>query len=110
VDDPALDAVLATLDRKRHKSIPPPEVEKIWLVVSYDRKDEAKKIGARWSPADRSWWLPAANAEVIDKARTLDSTPRVIHRRAYQVSSGASPKHRPVYRPRGIKKGMWSEP
>jgi hypothetical protein len=46
LDDPALDAALATLDRKPHKSIPPPEVEKIWLAVSYDRKDEAKKIGA----------------------------------------------------------------
>jgi uncharacterized protein DUF5710 len=71
LDDPALDAALATLDRKRHKSIPPPEGEKIWLAVSYDRKDEAKKIGARWSPVDRSWWLPAANADAIDKARTL---------------------------------------
>jgi hypothetical protein len=71
LDDPALDAALATLDRKRHTSIPPPEVEKIWLAVSYDRKDEAKKIGARWSPADRSWWLPAANADAIDKAHTL---------------------------------------
>jgi len=53
LDDPALDAALATLDRKRHKSIPPLEGEKIWLAVSYDRKDEAKKKGARCSLAVR---------------------------------------------------------
>jgi hypothetical protein len=34
-----------------------------------------------------------------------DAAPRTI-----KLGGGASPKHRPVYRPRGIKKGMLSEP
>jgi hypothetical protein len=71
LDDPALDAALSSLDKKRHKSTSQLQVAKIWLTVSYDQKEEAKKIGARWSSADRSWWLPADSADAIDQARLL---------------------------------------
>jgi hypothetical protein len=71
LDDPELDVVLTRLDKKRHKSGPKLEVEKVWLAVPYERKEEAKKLGARWSPTDKAWWLPSGNDAVIAKARKL---------------------------------------
>lgn len=78
LDDPQLDAALARLDKKRHKSgavggepkIGPP-TELVFLKVAFARKDEAKRLGARWSPLDKKWWLPAENAAAIDEARDL---------------------------------------
>jgi hypothetical protein len=78
LDDTALDDPLARLNRKRHKTgtarEPKPEVERVRLKVPYERKDEAKKLGARWSPADRAWWLPADKTEAMAKARDLGFT------------------------------------
>jgi hypothetical protein len=71
LDDPALDAALARLDKKRNKLGAKLEVEKVWLAVPFARKEEAKKLGARWSPADKAWWLPAGDATAIAKARQL---------------------------------------
>jgi len=71
LDDPALNTALAHLDKKRHKSKPKLEVDKVWLVVPFERKDEAKILGARWSPADKAWWLPADNSIAITKAQKL---------------------------------------
>ena len=71
LDDPALDVALARLDKKRHKSGPKPEVKKVWLTVPFERKEAAKNLGARWSPTDKAWWLPAGNDTVIAKARKL---------------------------------------
>jgi hypothetical protein len=30
----------------------------VWLAVPYERKDEAKAMGARWNPAQKQWWMP----------------------------------------------------
>ncbi|WP_228019487.1 DUF5710 domain-containing protein [Phyllobacterium pellucidum] len=70
--------MLALLDKKRHKSGPrqgAEQVEKVWLVVTYARKDEAKKLGAQWSPTEKSWWLPASYSVAIDEARKLSFLP-----------------------------------
>jgi hypothetical protein len=74
LDDPAIDEALATLDRKRHKTPPQSTTGRFWLSVPYERKEEAKRLGARWSSAERSWWLPADNIEAIDRARILGFT------------------------------------
>ena len=71
LDDPLLDEVLSRLDNKRHKNVPKRQVEKVLLAVPFERKDEAKKIGARWSPTDKAWWLPADDEAVIAKAAEL---------------------------------------
>ncbi len=71
LDDPLLDKALSRLDKKRHKNGPKSQVEKFLLTVPFERKEEAKKIGARWSPADKAWWLPASDDVAISKARTL---------------------------------------
>lgn len=74
LDDPLLDTVLTRLDKQRGKGNPrtdPGQVEKVLLNVPFSRKDEAKKLGARWSPVEKSWWLPASNAAAIAEARKL---------------------------------------
>ena len=62
---------LARLDKKRHKSEPMLEVEKVWLKVTYQRKEEAKRLGARWSPPVKAWWLRADKNTAIAEARKL---------------------------------------
>jgi hypothetical protein len=71
LDDSAIETALASLDRKRNKAPRKSTTERFWLSVPYERKEEAKQLGARWSPADRSWWLPVDNIEAIDRARVL---------------------------------------
>jgi Domain of unknown function (DUF5710) len=31
---------------------------RVWLNVTYQQKDVAKNLGARWDPAEKLWWLP----------------------------------------------------
>ena len=30
---------------------------KTWLTVPYEEKDEAKRLGARWSPIEKRWYV-----------------------------------------------------
>lgn len=76
--DPAIDLALTALDRRRGKGSPKmsntetaPEVARIRLSVPYARKAEAKGIGARWSPTDKNWWLPADDSTALSKAHAL---------------------------------------
>ncbi|MGO6813400.1 DUF5710 domain-containing protein [Rhizobium brockwellii] len=78
LDDPAIDAALAALNRRRGKAgdktprtESPEDVARITLSVPFARKDQAKGIGARWSPTDKSWWLPADDSSALSKARAL---------------------------------------
>lgn len=78
LDDPAIDTALAALDRRRGKgggkavhADSAPEVGRVLLSVPYARKDEAKSIGARWSPTEKSWWLPADDGMTLSKAQAL---------------------------------------
>lgn len=49
--------------------------ERVLLSVPFSRKEEAKKLGARWSPAERLWWIPASNKQALAQARTLGFLP-----------------------------------
>ncbi|MGO4440266.1 DUF5710 domain-containing protein [Rhizobium sp. RAF56] len=76
LDDPAIGATLAALDKKRGKGpggrfTAQAEGERVMLTVPFARRDEAKKLGARWSPTDKSWWLLADNASALAEARAL---------------------------------------
>lgn len=77
LDDPAISAALQSLDRRRHKA--PREEQKVeervLLSVPFSRKEEAKKLGARWSTAERLWWIPASNKQALAQARTLGFLP-----------------------------------
>lgn len=46
------------------------------LSVSYDQKDQAKELGARWSPEDKFWFLPIeADRSKVELAMTLGFNP-----------------------------------
>lgn len=76
LDDPAIDIALGALDKKRGKApggrwaTQVSEVERVILSVPFANKDEAKKLGARWSPVDKSWWLAADNEQALAQARS----------------------------------------
>ena len=78
LDDPAIDIALVALDPRRGKeggkvahADSTPQRVRVLLSVPYARKDEAKGIGARWSPTDKSWWLPADDNSALSKAQAL---------------------------------------
>lgn len=48
---------------------------KTFLKIPFERKDEAKALGAKWDPERRCWWLPATNAAVLERARESRFTP-----------------------------------
>jgi len=78
LDDPRLDAALAQLDRKRHKApgmMYANDKVRVWLNVTYQQKDVAKNLGARWDPAEKLWWLPADNRAAINRAKELGFLP-----------------------------------
>jgi hypothetical protein len=39
---------------------------RIWLAVPYNEKDDAKKVGARWHPVVRRWWISPSNLDRIN--------------------------------------------
>lgn len=78
LDDPQLDWALSQFENKRHTGDTrgsmrdtPTVTDQTFLAVPYPRKDEAKRLGARWSPEDRKWWLPANDAQALARARAL---------------------------------------
>ncbi|MBP6379087.1 MAG: hypothetical protein KA312_01580 [Sphingorhabdus sp.] len=71
LDDPALDEALAKLYAKRSSKKPIDPTTRIKLDVPYARKDEAKKLGAKWEPTEKSWWLPNNDSKSLAKAVKL---------------------------------------
>ncbi|WP_342241184.1 DUF5710 domain-containing protein [Inquilinus sp. OTU3971] len=78
LDDPAIEQALQALDRRRDKathanlqSEADDGRERVWLSVPFSRKDEAKRIGARWAPVEKRWWLSADDNDALSKAQTL---------------------------------------
>ena len=74
LDDPKLDAALAQLDRKRNKApgmVYANDKIRVRLNVTYEQKDVAKNLGARWDLAEKFWWLPADNHAAISRAKEL---------------------------------------
>ncbi|PDT50906.1 MULTISPECIES: DUF5710 domain-containing protein [Sinorhizobium] len=83
LDDPNIDAALAALDRKRGKGKREPvkdtddavPVARVRLKVPFERKEEAKSIGARWWPEEKTWWLPQDKSAALAQARSLGFFP-----------------------------------
>jgi hypothetical protein len=76
LDDAAIDNALQALDRKRHKvthgsQSPLEDVQRIPLSVPFSQREQAKRIGAKWSPAEKVWWLPARDTRALSQARAL---------------------------------------
>ena len=41
----------------------------VFLDVPYEEKDEAKRLGARWNPGEREWYVPAGKRLIGTHAR-----------------------------------------
>ena len=74
LDDPAVAAALAKLNRRNNRDTTN-DAAKLFLEVAYDRKNEAKAIGAKWDAANRKWWIKVNDAAVLAKARILGFAP-----------------------------------
>lgn len=71
LDDPTLDEALAKLDRRRGKSGAKTAAARHTLTVPYERKGEAKAIGAKWDPTAHTWWIQADDTDAATKALQL---------------------------------------
>ena len=76
LDEPAIDMALAALDRKRGKSKggsmqASADMARVRLTATFAQRDQAKRIGARWWPEEKTWWLEADNVAAVEKARSL---------------------------------------
>lgn len=68
LDDPKIAAALDRFTKKGNSHA----AGRIDLDVPYDRRDEAKSLGARWDPLKKTWWLAETGTPTArDKARKL---------------------------------------
>ena len=51
---------------------------RIYLAVSYDDKEDAKSMGARWDPIKKLWYAASDNYELIEKYHINDEPVRLI--------------------------------
>ncbi|MGS1018110.1 DUF5710 domain-containing protein [Allosphingosinicella humi] len=71
LDDPAIKAAIAQFDRRGKTRETKHSGSKIDLVVPFARKDEAKRIGARWDAEAKRWWIAADDEKARAKAAKL---------------------------------------
>ena len=57
-----LDARAAPAESDDNGSAPGAPAQREYLAVSYEEKDDAKRLGARWDAAKQSWYIPAGVA------------------------------------------------
>jgi exodeoxyribonuclease VII large subunit len=58
---------------------------RVWLTVPYHRKDEAKHLGARWSPHALLWYAPDKRYTDLIERFPFDETERETHRRHERI-------------------------
>ncbi len=71
LDDPAIEEAIAKFDRRRSRAPAVDETLKVFLNVSFEQKDKAKAIGAKWDPANKKWWIKAGDEKALTKAAKL---------------------------------------
>ncbi len=91
LEDKAIAQALHALDKKRQKlpgmrhvprqqsssrSPAESEAERVFLMVPFARKEEAKRIGARWSPENRMWWISKSDSSALVQAEKLGFHPK----------------------------------
>jgi Domain of unknown function (DUF5710) len=52
--------------------------ERVWLDVSYQEKDEAKALGARWDAAAKRWYAPHAGMVGLQQWAALPEVPDLL--------------------------------
>lgn len=70
LEDPAIAATLAKPNNRRGRKVTD-DVAKLLLTVTYESKDEAKCIGAKWDATQKKWWIKVSDKPALEKARKL---------------------------------------
>jgi len=71
LNDPAIAEAIAKLDRRHSRAPAVDEADKVFLKVSFEQKDKAKAIGAKWDPANKKWWIKTGDEMTLAKATKL---------------------------------------
>ncbi|GAA3609804.1 hypothetical protein GCM10022223_27350 [Kineosporia mesophila] len=53
-------------------------MERIWLDVPFEEKDQAKAAGARWDAASRRWYSPQTKAQALERWSSLPDLPDLL--------------------------------
>ena len=67
--DPAIEAAVKRYDRRTTALGLEHDAGRVFLSVSFARKEEAKRLGAHWSPLEKRWWVAVTNEDALLKAR-----------------------------------------
>ncbi|MFI8528393.1 DUF5710 domain-containing protein [Promicromonospora sukumoe] len=53
-------------------------MERIWLDVPFEEKDEAKELGARWAPDAKRWFAPRPGMKRLERWAALPEIPDLL--------------------------------
>ncbi|MFJ3408313.1 DUF5710 domain-containing protein [Promicromonospora sp. NPDC090134] len=53
-------------------------MERIWLDVPFEEKDEAKELGARWAPDAKRWFAPRPGMKRLERWAALPEVPDLL--------------------------------
>lgn len=71
LDDAAIAQAIDKFDRRRSRAPAVDDGSKMFLNVSFEQKDKAKAIGAKWDPANKKWWLKVGDEKALGNAAKL---------------------------------------
>lgn len=63
-------------------------VDRIWLDVPFAEKDEAKELGARWSPDAKRWFAPRPGMTCLERWTALPDVPDLLPGEDRTLGSG----------------------
>jgi len=77
---------------------------RVYFTISFDDKEEAKKLGAKWDPAKKLWYAPDGDVEIslLKFWRVHEEKPKPV----------TKPVFKPAPKPTGISKrtNAWHAP
>ncbi|WP_036966981.1 DUF5710 domain-containing protein [Promicromonospora kroppenstedtii] len=63
-------------------------MERIWLDVPFEEKDEAKELGARWAPDAKRWFAPRPGMARLERWAALPDVPDLLPGEDRSLGSG----------------------
>lgn len=63
-------------------------MERIWLDVPFEEKDEAKELGARWAPDAKRWFAPRPGMARLERWAALPDVPPLLPGEDRTLGSG----------------------
>lgn len=63
-------------------------MDRIWLDVPFEEKDEAKELGARWAPDTKRWFAPRPGMKRLERWAALPDVPDLLPVEDRSLGSG----------------------